>query len=197
MDLLLVRHAEPVRIENAEGPADPPLTDRGILQAEATARWLAEEGFDAIYVSPLRRAVETGEAIARPHSLELEVADGLAEFDRLSSFYIPYEEMKANRDPHWQALAEDRLADVVEDAETFKPRVVDAVRTIIDAHPGQRVIAVCHGGVINVALSEILDLPRDLWFEPAYASISRVVASRQGFRSVVSLNETGHLRSVT
>lgn len=200
MDLVLVRHAEPVRIVAAEGPADPPLTELGIRQAEAAAAWLAEESFDAIYSSPLRRARQTADAIGGRHRLEIAIEDGIAEYDRQSQFYIPVEELKTSTDPeliaHWRALAEDRLEDVVEDAATFRPRVAEGLDRIIAAHPGQRVLAVCHGGVINVALAEVLGLKRSLWFEPAYASIHRVAASRAGIRTLISLNETGHLRGV-
>jgi broad specificity phosphatase PhoE len=61
-------------------------------------------------------------------------------------------------------------------------------------HPGQVVVAVCHGGVINAYVGHILDIPMPLWFAPCYTGISRVAASRRGHRSVISLNETGHLR---
>jgi probable phosphoglycerate mutase len=201
MDLVIVRHALPVRrIAEQGAAADPELTELGQRQAVATAEWLAAESFDAVYTSPLLRARQTAEPIAARHGLEVRVEDGIAEYDRQSEFYIPIEEVKASDDPelkaHWQALAEDRLEDVVADAHTFKPRVAEALGRLIDAHPGQRVLAVCHGGVINVALGWILDLPRTLWFEPAYTSIHRVAASRSGIKSIVSINETGHLRGI-
>jgi probable phosphoglycerate mutase len=200
MELILVRHAEPVRIAAAEGPADPPLTEGGRAQAEATARWFAEEHIDVIYSSPMRRARETADAIASQHGLDVVLEEGIAEYDRQSEFYIPVEELKRTTDPelqaHWRALAEDRLEDVVEDAHTFRPRVIEAIERLVAAHAGRSVLAVCHGGVINVALAEILGLPRSLWFEPAYASIHRVVASRGGVRSIRSVNETGHLRGL-
>jgi broad specificity phosphatase PhoE len=200
VDLVLVRHAEPVRIVDASGPADPPLTDLGRRQAEAAAAWLSSETFDAVYASPMRRAQQTAELIAAPHGLAITIEDGIAEYDRQSEFYIPVEELKTSTDPeliaHWRALAEDRLEDVVEDAATFRPRVHGSIERIIAAHPGQRVLAVCHGGVINVAIAELLGLERSLWFEPAYASIHRVAASRAGVRTIVSLNEAGHLRGV-
>lgn len=200
MDLVLVRHAEPERIVEAEGPADPPLTDRGREQAQAVATWLAQESFDALYASPMRRAQETAGAIATATGLSVTDEEGIAEYDRKSEFYIPVEELKTTTDPelqaHWRALAEDRLEDVVEDAHTFKPRVAESVARMIESHPSQRVIAVCHGGVINVALAEILGLQRSLFFEPAYASVHRVAASRKGIRTVVSMNETAHLRGL-
>jgi probable phosphoglycerate mutase len=148
----------------------------------------------------MQRAVETCKPLQSALGLDVRIEDGIAEYDRQSEVYIPIEEVKRSDDPemqaHWRALAEDRLDDLIQDARTFRPRVVDAVTRIIDEHPSQRVLAVCHGGVINVALAEIIGLQRSLWFEPAYASIHRIVASRSGIRSIASINETGHLRGI-
>lgn len=196
MDLVFVRHAEPVRIEQSEGPADPGLTDLGRRQAGAVADWLGAEQIAAVYSSPLRRALETAEVIAERHGLQVLIEQDIREYDAGLNRYIPYEEMKANRDEHWIALAEDRLEDLVPEGAQFRKRVSAAVEGIIGSHPGERVVAVAHGGAINVALAEVLDLHRDLWVEVEYASISRVAASRQGARSIVSVNETGHLRGL-
>ena len=78
--------------------------------------------------------------------------------------------------------------------EAFRRRVVAGMERIVEANPGGRVVVVSHGGVINAYAGHVLGITRPLWFEPAYASISRVMASRDGVRSVASLNETGHLR---
>lgn len=190
MELILVRHAEPVRIEGADGPADPPLTERGLAQAEAAAAWLAAEDFDAVITSPLRRAVQTAAAIAAPLGRTVEIDRGLAEFDRDAPTYIPIEELRAAKDPRWTALVEDRWHELGElDPAQFRATVIGAVERVIETHAGGRVVVVCHGGVINIYLAHVLRLDRDLWFEPAYASVSRVAASRTGVRSIVSINE--------
>jgi probable phosphoglycerate mutase len=82
-----------------------------------------------------------------------------------------------------------------ESPDVFRSRVATAVDELIARFPGQRVVAVCHGGVINVALAQVLGLERELWFDPMYTSLSRVVASRSGVRSVVSVNERAHLEA--
>jgi 2,3-bisphosphoglycerate-dependent phosphoglycerate mutase len=196
VDLVIVRHGEPVRIVAEEGIANPPLTERGRAQAAATAEWLKVEPIEAIYASPLQRAMQTAEPLAAALGLDVRVADGVAEYDRDSPSYIPYEELKATKDPHFYALAENRLSDVFPEGAEFRKRVCASMDEIITAHPGQRVAVFCHGGVVNVFLAEVLELARDLWFEPSYASISRVAASRGGVRSLVSLNETAHLRDI-
>jgi broad specificity phosphatase PhoE len=196
VDLLLIRHAEPVRVEGAEGPADPGLRERGHRQAALAAAWLAGESLDAIWSSPMRRARETADAIAVAHGLRVEIDDELAEFDREATSYIPLEELRATKDERYLAMTQNRLEDIEVDPREFQAGVVRAVERVIDANPGRKVGVVCHGGVINAYVAHILEIPRVLWFEPGYTSINRIVASRSGHRSVVALNELAHLRNV-
>jgi 2,3-bisphosphoglycerate-dependent phosphoglycerate mutase len=194
VDLLLIRHAEPVRIVDADGPADPPLVDRGREQADRLAAWLHDEPLDDIWSSPMRRAMETAAPVAAAHSLEVVVDDELAEFDREATSYIPMEELKATKDERFFAMFEGRLEDFDVDPVEFRAGVVAAVERIIAANPSRTVAVVCHGGVINAYVGHILGIERPLWFEPIYTGITRVAASRQGARSLVTLNEAAHLR---
>jgi probable phosphoglycerate mutase len=194
MELVLIRHAEPIKIVEADGRADPPLHDRGRQQAERLAAWLAAEQLDAVVSSPMRRARETALPLALAHRLEVVVDTDLAEFDREASDYVPYEEMKAARDPRYVAMAADRLADLEVDPDAFQAGIVMAMDRIIEANPSRTVAVVCHGGVINAYTAHVVGTERLLWFETAYTSMSRVAASRAGHRSVVTLNETPHLR---
>jgi hypothetical protein len=68
---------------------------------------------------------------------------------------------------------------------------------IVGTYPARRVVAVCHGGVVNVALGIVLGLAPDrpFFFDPHYTSLSRMVASRRGVRSIASLNEQSHLEA--
>jgi probable phosphoglycerate mutase len=195
MELLWVRHGEPQRIAPGKGvPADPALTDRGRDQADRLAAWLASEPIDVVLSSPMRRAVETAAPIALAHGLEAQIAPGLIEYDAQSDSYIPMEELKDTNDPHLAAMYEGRWEEFgAEPATVFRARITAAVDEIVAAHCGQRVVAVCHGGVINVAFAIALGLDRHLWFEPHYSSLSRMMASRTGARTVASLNERAHL----
>lgn len=195
MELLLVRHAIPARTVVQSGPADPELTEQGHEQARLLAEYLSTEPIDAVYASPLRRAVQTAEPISRRLSLSTVVVDDVAEFDRHSNEYIPVEELKATNDPRWREMVETGRFGDADDGETFKRRVIGAIESLIDRHPGQRVAVVCHGGVINCYLSEILGLGGvGAFFYPNYTSIHRVAAARSGERAIVTVNETSHLR---
>ncbi len=195
MELLLIRHALPVRRELEEGIADPELSEAGIAQAAHLATYLAEEELDAVYASPLRRALQTAQPVAMHHGLDLVIDEQLAEWDRNSNEYVPIEELKAANDPRWQAMMRGEWTVHDETPDEFRERIVAAVEEKIAAHSGDRIAVVCHGGVINGYLSYILDLPNPQgFFYPNYTSIHRVAAARSGERSIVTLNETTHLR---
>jgi broad specificity phosphatase PhoE len=197
MELLVIRHAEPIRVtaqESGGAPADPELTARGRDQAARLADWLAAEGIDHVTSSPLRRATETAAPLAAALGLEISVDDQLCEYDANSDSYIPIEELRETKDDRWQAMIEGRWEDFGGEApDVFRARIVARLDAIITEHPGERVAVVCHGGVINVYLAALLGIDRHLWFDPGYTSISRVRASRSGARSVGSINELAHL----
>jgi broad specificity phosphatase PhoE len=197
MELLWVRHGEPERVAPGTGVrADPALTARGTEQAQRLAAWLAFEPIDALVCSPLQRAVATAAPIAASCGVEIEVVDDLIEYDNNSDHYIPMEEMRLNKDERWQAMVDGRWDEFGADLpEVFRARIDAAVATLIARFPGKRVVAVCHGGVINVALGSVLGVAQPLWFEPGYTSLSRMIASRTGIRSVASLNELAHLEA--
>jgi probable phosphoglycerate mutase len=194
MDLLLIRHAEPVRIVDAEGPADPVLHERGIKQADRLAQYLADETLEGLVSSPMRRAQETAAPVAAVHNLPIVIDEELAEFDREANSYIPVEEMRATKDERWVAMVEGRLDVFETDPVEFQRGVVAAIERVIDANSGRKVAIVCHGGVINAYVGHILGIERLMWFEPWYSSIHRIAASRSGVRSLASLNEVAHLR---
>jgi broad specificity phosphatase PhoE len=198
MDLLLIRHAEPLRVENVDTPADPPLHDRGRQQAERLAGWLAGEPVPLaqIWSSPMRRARQTAEACAAACGLEVHIGNLLAEWDQESPSYVPIEELRAAKDERWQAMVTGEAMRAHVDPVTFRDGVVAAMEEIIEANPGRRVAVVCHGGVINMYATKVLGLAPEHFFLPHYTSITRVAAARSGERSIASLNETGHLRGL-
>jgi 2,3-bisphosphoglycerate-dependent phosphoglycerate mutase len=193
VDLLLIRHALPIRVEGADGPADPPLSEAGHRQSRALVDWLAPEPLDALYVSPMARARETAQPLAAHRGLHAVVHEGVAEFDKDADSYVPMEELKAANDPRWQAIVDGGYFGDLDPVD-FQATVVQAIEEVIDSHPGGVAAVVCHGGVINAYLAHVLGLDDLLFFEPDYTSISRLRASRRGHRMVVSVNETAHLR---
>ena len=82
--VILVRHGETDwnqwrRIQG--GNSDTPLNETGKAQAEAVALRLKREMIQAVYSSPLQRALDTARAIASYHPLKVEVLPALKEVD--------------------------------------------------------------------------------------------------------------------
>lgn len=195
MELLLVRHALPVRRESGNGPADPELSSAGHEQAGHLAQYLASETLHAVYASPLRRAKETAAPVAATQGVGIVSSAGVAEWDQDSPDYVPVEELKAANDPRWHALLAGEWSSDESEAE-FRERVITTLEELIAAHRGQRIAVVCHGGVINGYLAHVLGLAEFTrgFFYPNYTSIHRVAAASSGERSIVTINETAHLR---
>jgi len=197
MELLLIRHALPVAVDNRHTgeEADPELSALGVRQAEALADWLTvgptAEGIDAVYASPKARARLTVAPLAARLGLDVAIEPLVNEYDEGEPEYVPIEHLRATGDPRWAAMvAGDDLAD----PEGFRTQVVDGMDRIIAANPGRTVAVGCHGGVVSAYLSHLLGLDRVLFYEAHYTSVARVVASSAGHRSLRSMNELGHLK---
>jgi broad specificity phosphatase PhoE len=197
MEIILVRHAIPVRREVESGAADPELSDAGHRQARLMAEYLKSEAVDALYTSPMVRAKQTATPLAESLGIVATELDGVAEFDRHSNEYVPIEELKATNDPRWRDMLNGQWPPAHESEDVFLTRVVGTIEALVEAHPSQKVVVVCHGGVINAYAAHVLGLAMSgsrSFFYPNYTSLHRFAAARSGERSIVTLNETSHLR---
>ncbi|MGH0033371.1 MAG: histidine phosphatase family protein [Myxococcota bacterium] len=195
MELLLIRHALPLRVEREDGkPADPPLSEAGKAQAERLAAWLADDEVHAVYASPMARARETAAPLADALGVSARIDPGLVEIDHLSHTYVPMEELKAMDRDAWLELVRGGLYAGI-DLDAFRDNVRQSIERIVASHSGERVAVVCHGGVINAWGGHVLGVREPFFFfDAGYTSISRFLAASSGERSLVSLNETSHLR---
>jgi len=188
MQLVLIRHGLP---ERRSDTADPPLTPEGHDQAGRVARHLAGERIDAVYASPMIRAVQTAEPYAALAGLEIQQREGIVEFDRGSGSYVPMEELKRDDYEAWKAFVSGGYQ---MDINVFQRDVVETLEEVVKTNPGKNVAVFCHGGVINVWTAHVLGMAPRLFFEPTYASIHRYLCAGSGERNLVSLNERGHLQ---
>ena len=195
MEVLLIRHAIPIRRELETGIADPELATEGLKQADLMAQYLTSEKLHAIYASPMQRAQQTASPLAVVQGLSITTVDGVAEYDKNSNQYVPVEELKAKNDPRWQEMLRGEWTSTDETEDEFIQRTVNSIEQIIAQHASQRVAIVCHGGVINAYICHVLGLENQRgFFYPNYTSIHRIAAAGSGERSIVTLNETSHLR---
>lgn len=148
--ICLVRHGETDWnfTRRYQGWSDIPLNDLGLEQADIVARALAGEQWDAIVSSPLGRAMRTAEAIAAALGIdEIESDPDLRERSYGEAEGLTLEEREAKwTGPEWPGL---------EAWDAVAGRAMAALVRIVDRHTGQRVLVVCHGGLINAVLTTV------------------------------------------
>jgi broad specificity phosphatase PhoE len=148
--LILARHGETDwnRENRFQGHADPPLNALGRRQSAELADVLAGEGLARVYTSPLRRASETAEIVARRLALELESLEALREIDVGAWSGLTRDEVAA-RFPEAYARWLERAPHGFEDGETYdqlEARVLPAIRRLSERHPSETLLVVTHGG---------------------------------------------------
>lgn len=189
MQLLVIRHALPLRSEPGEG-SDPNLSEDGIEQAKRLPDALARFPISRIVSSPQRRAIQTAQPVADRLGLTIDVDERVAEYDYELSHYVPIEEAS---EEDLQRLIAGHLPGNV-DEEAFIARVNAGVADIVAAAGHEDTVAlVCHGGVINALLHTIMETERLLCVQVDYAGVTRLLSSRTGKLGVASVNGTEHV----
>lgn len=162
--LLLARHGQTVwhAGNRYAGVSDVALTDTGRAQAEALGRWAAGHPVDAVWTSPLSRAVDTAEPACRALGVAARRDPGLRECD----FGVVEGRTLAEFAAEHPAAAEAYRADPVahpfpgaEDPRAAAARGTAALRRIAAAHPGGRVLVVAHNTLLRLTLCSLLGIP--------------------------------------
>jgi broad specificity phosphatase PhoE len=206
--LYLIRHGESesnvARREGRISDYDPPLTEIGRLQAERLGERMARYGVDAVYASPLQRAFDTGNEIARRLGLQVRVIDDLQEIneplrERGEAFDenlplppgVTHDDIKRKfeQDPTWDNLPGS------ENSAHFRQRIVRAIDQIVVECPGKKVAVACHGGVIQSYVAHVLGLRSDFPIYAFNASITSIRAHKDR-RVIWRINDLAHLEGM-
>jgi broad specificity phosphatase PhoE len=177
--LLLLRHAE---VEAAYqrafgGTIDMNLSPRGHQQAESLARHIRPRKVDRLYVSPMKRARQTVAPVAEALGLTPEVCPELHEVNFGDWTGLTWHEVHSRFGVHpfeWLAQLDQGLIPNGESGHGFRQRIEPGLKRIIAESRGKTVAVLCHGGVIRMMLSILLEipLPTTASFEIEYASLS-------------------------
>jgi len=162
IEIILVRHGETEwNVQQVfRGRIDIELNETGLRQAGLLAEYLSGVNIDAVYSSPLRRALKTAEAIASPHKLEVKIAPGLMDFDFGKWQGLPQQEVKRRykelyaqwiKNPHLIKMPDgESLSDVRE-------RALKVVDEVVAKYEGT-VVLVSHRVVNKVLICALLGL---------------------------------------
>ncbi len=195
--LLLIRHAQNDWVGDRLAGWTPGvhLNDEGRRQAAALAQRLAEVEMAALYSSPLERAVETAEAIAAPHGLEVQLRDGVGETRYGEWTGRSLEELaKTELWPVIQVYPSGARFPGGETLREVQARAVAELDAIRADHPQGNVGVVSHADVIKLAVAHYIGVHLDLFqrLVVSPASLTILAFERFGPR-LIRFNDTGTL----
>src|SRR5208282_1576066 len=146
--LFVVRHGETEANEEGidAGPLDYPLTKRGVKGASFIAKALSKFKVDAVYSSPVFRAVETAKILARPHRLSVRTLDELTEA-KLKPEYV------GKKGRHHILTSPGAFSETNEELLGRTRRAFEIVRNKAKGN----VILVSHGDVITAMLEGVVE----------------------------------------
>lgn len=199
LTLVLIRHATNDWVRKGVLAGWTPgvhLNEEGRAQAQALGERLASVPLDAVYSSPLERALETAQAVAAPHGLEVQIHQGVGE--------VQYGEWngqllkKLVKKPLWTAVQVYPSGTRFPGGETIgemQARVVGTLDEIRSAHPDGIVAVVAHADVIKAAVAYYAGIPLDLFQRLVIspASVTIIGLGRFGPR-LLRINDTGELK---
>jgi 2,3-bisphosphoglycerate-dependent phosphoglycerate mutase len=199
--ILAVRHGETAwnRDTRIQGHTDIELNEHGRWQATRLADALRDEPIDACYASDLLRALETAQAVARTRGQNVTTHTGLRErcFGRFEGHtWAELEHRFPEESLAWRKRVPDFAPAGGESLMQLEARVVSTVQEIAARHPGEQILMVSHGGVLDIlyrAATRLgLQAPRS--WELTNTAINRLLWSPEGL-SLVGWADAGHLQA--
>ena len=202
--LIVVRHGETAwNVDTRiQGHLDIPLNATGLWQARQLGDALAGEAISAIYTSDLLRARKTAQAVADATGAALVDEPGLRE-RAFGSFqgrtFAEVETEHPEQARRWRQRDPDYAPDGGESLRVLRERVVDTTHRLAARHPGELVLLVTHGGVLDVlyraATRQDIQAPRT--WQLGNAAINRLLWTHGHGLSLVGWADTQHLEHVT
>jgi broad specificity phosphatase PhoE len=200
-DIYLIRHGE--TFGNIDqlfcGHSETALTPRGIAQAAAVGRRLADVPFVAAYASDLSRAADTARHALGERGIPLKLDTRLREMHYGEWESLPGKQLEAtHRDVLREFFQCRRAAPGGETVEQLRARMAEAVAEIVDAHRGSSVMVVSHGNAMMGLMAELLALPVESTWSFAFenTSVTRLHFSRSGRLTIFGLNDASHIHGI-
>lgn len=166
-------HVEGIFPARFRGRAEIPLTERGLAEAQALAERIAAQWSPAaIYASPLRRCMQTGNAIARTTGAPLVPLDALLDIDYGDWQWKTHDEVEREFPAHFSAwfnlpwLMRFSQGECLQD---LLLRTAEVLRFVLDRHTAETLVLVGHESVNRAMLLQVLDRPLNQYWRISQA----------------------------
>lgn len=195
----LMRHGEPEGGKRYRGTLDDPLSGPGWRQMQAAVG--EHEQWNAVLTSPMTRCHAFAQHLARERGLALHVEPQLSEVSFGEWEGLTAAEIRQRTPGVLEAFWNNPVEHPPPGGEPlpdFHRRVTEALHHWRETLEGDRVLVVCHGGVIRMALAEVLATPPEKAMGALmvpYACRTRIRMDRMGERWLSCLVAHGQLSS--
>jgi broad specificity phosphatase PhoE len=200
-EIILARHGETEwNVEEVfRGRIDIELNQTGVRQAELLAEHLAELKIEAVYSSPLKRALDTAEAIARRHQLKVKTSPGLIDGDFGQWQGLPLNKVREKYKELYRQWAESPHRAKIPGGESLdgvRERALKVVGGVIAKHK-ERVVLVSHRVVNKALICALLGLDNSHFWNIRQDTCATTTFSHQEGRFVLlNHNDTSYLKSL-
>jgi len=200
-EIILVRHGETEwNVEEVfRGRIDVELNETGIKQAELLAEYLHAVKIEAIYSSPLKRALRTAEMIADYHQIEVEIASGLIDFNYGKWQGLPHQKVKDKYKElytEWISRPDQVRIPAGESLNDVRQRAVEVVNKVIAEYEGI-VVLVAHRVVNKVLICALLGLDNSHFWNVRQDTCGITTFTYENERFILTRhNDTSYLKSL-
>lgn len=196
----LIRHGETDWNKQGiyQGWTDIELSDHGKRQAMLLGERFQNKALDAIYVSPLKRAIATAEPVARVKEIPIQLDEHFKEinFGEWEGSSVP--QLREKYGESFQNFFDNPFAHSFPGEGSFesvKKRSVEGFEALLEKHKGQTVAIVSHGGLLRVLIMTLMGMDhsfyRKTWINNT--AITTIDILDNGKRILLTLNDNAHL----
>jgi broad specificity phosphatase PhoE len=163
LEIILARHGETDWnvAEVFRGRIDVELNETGVKQAGLLGKYLSEVKVDAVYSSPLKRALKTAEVVAGYQAIEVNIVRGLIDFDYGEWQGLSHQEVKDRYEElyvEWLSRPEQVRMPDGESLEGVRKRTMTVIGDVVENHYEGRVVLVSHRVVNKILICALLGL---------------------------------------
>ena len=200
--VILIRHGETDwnTKQIFRGRKDIPLNEVGLAQAKAVGVSLSDIQIDAIYSSPLGRALETAKVLAESRSLEVELEEGFIDIDFGKWQGITHEKVKEEYESLYEMWLKNPQMVAFPEGESLKDvrtRSMEALKKVIKKHSGKTLAIVSHRVLNKVLLCSVLGLELShFWYIKQDTCAINRFEYKDGRFYLTLLNDTCHLKKI-